>query len=410
MATKANKKQLKFWLGQVHLWGGLVSGIVVLIVSLTGCLFVFEDEIRSITQKKERFVKPQNREKVALEHISGVVAKEFPKKQIEQIRVFADPSRSIIVKLVDVKKDKNNKGAKEEKESKKEAYAFNPYTGQLVGKQDLEHDFMHAVEDMHKTLFLGEIGKWIIKINVVVFLVMLLSGLYLWWPRKKNQRRLAFNLTMQGKFQVVNYSFHNTLGFYFLIPLLLITLTGIWWAIKPVQYATYAALGQKMKEPKKLVSIYQAGMNFSADAAFGSVATQYAGWNEAHINFAKNDTEPLKVNLKYPYEIYKKSNVFEFDQYSGKVLKSELFADYKIADKIKHSNRDLHTGQNFGIFGKLLAFFASLFAASLPITGFLIWYQRKYKTKPVGKRATASVSTASNRPVPMRRPAMKPVS
>lgn len=410
MATKANKKQLKFWLGQIHLWGGLVSGIVVLIVSLTGCMFVFEDEIRSITQKKERFVEPQNTAKVSLEHISGVVAKEFPKKQIEQIRVFADPSRSVIVKLVDVKKDKNKKGVKDEKESKKEAYAFNPYTGQLLGKQDIEHDFMHAVEDMHKTLFLGEIGKWIIKINVVVFLVMLLSGLYLWWPRKKNQRKLAFNLTMKGKFQVVNYSFHNTLGFYFLVPLLLITLTGIWWAIKPVQYATYAALGQKMKEPNKLTSIYQADMNFSADAAFGSVATKYAGWNEAHINFAKNDTEPLKVNLKYPYEIYKKSNVFEFDQYSGRVLKSELFANYNIADKIKHSNRDLHTGQNFGIFGKLLAFFASLFAASLPITGFLIWYQRKYKTKPVGKRATTAVSTASNRLVPMRRPAMKPVS
>lgn len=222
---------------------------------------------------------------------------------------------------------------------------------------------------------------------------------------------MTFNLQLKGKFQIVNYSLHNTLGFYFLLPLMLITLTGIWWAIKPVQNLTYAALGQKMKEPKKLASTFQQGLKFSPDDALASVATQYAGWNEAHINFAKNAKEPVKVNLKYPYEIYKKSNVFEFDQYSGKMLKQELFADYKTADKIKHSNRDLHTGQNFGIIGKLLAFFASLFAASLPITGFLIWYQRTYKTKPSAKRAmSVTQQLPINRPVPIRRPAMKPVS
>ncbi|HAK78435.1 MAG TPA: hypothetical protein DCM71_16355 [Runella sp.] len=411
--SKAKVSNFKKITGQIHLWGGLVSGIVVLVVSLTGCLFVFEDEIRSITQKNERFVEPQNKEKVSFEHIAAVVAKEFPKKQIEQVRVFADPSRSMIVKLIDKKyeKQKKEKASKDEKEPKKEAYAFNPYTGRLLSKHDLEHDFMHAVEDMHKTLFLGETGKWIIKTNVVVFLLMLLSGLYLWWPRKKSQRKMAFNLQLKGKFQIVNYSLHNTLGFYFLLPLMLITLTGIWWAIKPVQNLTYAALGQKMKEPKKLASTFQQGVKFSPDDALASVATQYAGWNEAHINFAKNTKEPLKVNLKYPYEIYKKSNVFEFDQYSGKVLKKELFADYKTADKIKHSNRDLHTGQNFGIIGKLLAFFASLFAASLPITGFLIWYQRTYKTKPSAKRAmSATQQLPINRPVPIRRPTMKPVS
>lgn len=375
MAKKKN--DIKYWLGQIHLWGGLVSGIVVFIVSITGCLFVFEEEIRNLTQKQYRFVEPQKSAKVQLSVLQETVAKEFPGKQIEQIRVFADASRSTIVKLIDAnaKPQKGNK----EKEYKKEAYAFNPYTGILLGRFNLEHDFMHIVEDMHKSLLLGEAGKWIIKVNVVVFFIMLLTGLYLWWPQKKNQRKFAFTINLKSKFQVLNYSLHNVLGFYFLFPLLLITLTGIWWAVKPVQKLTYAVLGEKMKEPKKLNSKYQEGKTFSPDMAFAKVSTQYRGWQEAHINVAKNDKEPVKVNLKYPYEVYKKSNVFEFDQYSGEILKAELYSDYKIADKIKHSNRDLHTGQNFGILGKLLAFISSLFAASLPITGFLIWYQRKYK-------------------------------
>lgn len=369
MAKKNNG--VKYWLGRIHLWGGLVSGIVVFIVSITGCLFVFEEEIRDLTLRQYRFVTPAETAKVPLASIEAQVNKEFPGKQIEQVKVFADPSHSVIVKLVD-SKAKPGKG-------KKEAYGFNPYTGALLGKFNMERDFMHIVEDMHKSLLLEETGKWIIKVNVVVFLVMLLSGLYIWWPRKKNQRKFAFTINFKSKFQVLNYSLHNVLGFYFLLPLFLITLTGIWWAIKPVQKLTYAALGEKLHEPKKLNSKFEPGKKFSPDMAFNQVSTQYAGWQEAHVNFAKDKKEPIKINLKYPYEVYKKSNVFEFDQYSGKILKAELYKDYSIADKIKHSNRDLHTGQNFGFLGKVLAFVASLFSASLPITGFLIWYQRKYK-------------------------------
>lgn len=365
---------VKYWLGRIHLWGGLVSGIVVFIVSITGCLFVFEEEIRDLTLWQYRFVTPAETARVPLATLEALAKKEFPGKQIEQVRVFSDASRASILKLVDA-----NSKARKGKENNKEAYGFNPYTGALLGKYNMEHDFMHLVEDMHKSLLLGETGKWIIKVNVVVFLVMLLSGLYIWWPRKKNQRKFAFAINFKSKFQVLNYSLHNVLGFYFLLPLFLITLTGIWWAIKPVQKLTYAALGEKLHEPKKLSSKFESGKKFSPDMAFNQVSTQYRGWKEAHINFAKDEKEPVKVNLKYPYEVYKKSNVFEFDQYSGKILKAELFENYSTADKIKHSNRDLHTGQNFGLLGKLLAFAASLFSASLPITGFLIWYQRKYK-------------------------------
>ena len=370
-------------LGKIHLWFGLASGIVIVIVSLTGCLYVFEEEIRNFTQHEYRFVAQSKANKVSLAVLAQTIQKEFPNKQIEQLRLFSDPTRSAIAKLVDTKtigKDGLGKKEKEEHEPLKVAYALNPYTGALISNQDLEHDTMHYVEKIHKSLLLGEAGKWIIKANVLIFLAMLLTGLYLWFPSKKNQRKHAFKPKLKGKFQVINYSIHNVLGFYFLLPLLLISLTGIWWAVKPVQKITYAALGETMKEKKKPLSTYQAGAVFSPQQAFATVATAYPGWQEAHINFAKNAKECVRVNLKYPYQFYKKSNEFEFDQYSGKILYTELYANYSVADKIKHSNRDLHTGQNFGVLGKFAAFLASLFAASLPITGFAIWWGRRKKT------------------------------
>ncbi len=50
------RRTLKYWIGQLHLWLGLASGLVVLIVSITGCLFVFQQEIAEALHKKWFFV------------------------------------------------------------------------------------------------------------------------------------------------------------------------------------------------------------------------------------------------------------------------------------------------------------------------------------------------------------------
>lgn len=401
MAKKINKSRVRYWLGQIHLWGGLGSGIVVLIISITGCLYVYEEEIRNFTQREYRRVKPEQTVKASAAFIRENLKTEFPGKDIEQLRLFADPSKPVIARLTDTPYPEK------EGKSRKQAYFVHPYSGKLISRRDFEHDFMHYVEKMHKTLLLGEAGKWIIKVNIVIFLVMLLSGLYLWWPRSKNQRKPAFSLNLKGKFQIVNYSIHNTLGFYFFLPLLLITLTGIWWAVKPVQMWVYAAFGSEMKPKIKIDPALSGGETFTAEMAFDQVAAQYPGWVEAHINFARKPGDPVKVNLRYPYEVYKKHNVFEFDRYSGRLLYSELYADYSVADKIKHANRDLHTGQNYGVLGKLLAFFSSLFAASLPVTGFLIWYRRKYKGRSSYKKSNPPAVAVNRKKsqMPVRHPA-----
>ncbi len=384
---------IKSIFGKLHLWLGLASGIVVFIVSITGCIFVFEKEIRDITQKEYRFVKPQNKEKITFAEVTAIIRQNYPDKKIEQVRIFAEPDKAIIVKL------ENSKG--EKKKESKMAVSVDPYQGTLLGPWNFDNDFLHTVEDLHKTLLLGETGKWIIKFNIVIFLFMIISGLVLWFPRKKNQVKNAFKMKFDAKWQRLNYDFHNVFGFYFTLPLLLITLTGIWWAIKPSQKLVYAVLGDKMHDQKKPGSVVREGKVFLPEQAFETLSARYPGWNEVHVNFPKNKKDLVKINLRYPYDIVKKQNVFEYDQYSGQLLKSELYAEYSAADKVKHANRDLHTGTAFGLPGKILMFLASFFAATLPISGFLIWYQRHYKKKNVkaAVRETAAAAPVRRKPV-----------
>jgi uncharacterized iron-regulated membrane protein len=99
--------------------------------------------------------------------------------------------------------------------------------------------------------------------------------------------------------------------------------------------------------------------------------------------------------MRYPYTIVRQQNVVYFNPYNGEVLKADLFKNYTGYDKIAASNYNLHTGrfQLIGIGSKILYFFAGLIAASLPVTGFMIWLGRKKK-----KKAAATVK--KGRPVP----------
>jgi uncharacterized iron-regulated membrane protein len=85
--------------------------------------------------------------------------------------------------------------------------------------------------------------------------------------------------------------------------------------------------------------------------------------------------------MLYPYQWSRKQNTFFFDASTGQLLRYKLYKDFTNVDIIEASNYDLHTGRFFGFFGKIIAFLASLIAASLPITGFIIWLKKKKKKK-----------------------------
>lgn len=71
----------------------------------------------------------------------------------------------------------------------------------------------------------------------------------------------------------------------------------------------------------------------------------------------------------------------QYDQYTGMLLKTHYFTDQSRGEKLRDLNYDIQTGSILGLPGKILAFIASLIAASLPISGFLIWWGRCKRDK-----------------------------
>ena len=155
----------------LHLWLGLFSGLIVLIVSITGCIYVFVDEIESITKKEFFYVEPQQKEKLSL-HELKLIAEARLGEEVRIMAVYTDPDRSFIG---------NARGGDPEFDYR---IYLNPYTGEVLKVVDMKKDFLNTVVEIHYSLLLGDTGTRMISYAVSVFVILLITGIILWWPKK----------------------------------------------------------------------------------------------------------------------------------------------------------------------------------------------------------------------------------
>lgn len=346
--------------------GGLVSGIVVFVVGITGALFVFEEEGRELLQHKYYHVADMGGERLPVGRLVDSFSVHFPKQKINGIR-FKEQRDAAFVFF-----------------TKNKLVSMNPYTGVVTGVRNPDADFFMVVRKVHTELYMGRVGKQIVRWNVLIFFVMCISGLVLWWPKQKRFFKQAARINFKTKsWKRLNWDLHSVLGFYAVFVLLIISSTGLFFAFDTVKgLAGFITQSPVTKEDKmKVRSKVVAGRQYSLEEAYRYAAAGYPGATEAFITPAPDSTAPIRVQLRYPYAIVRRQNTLFFNQYTGKVLKQDLYIHYTGYDKVARSNYDFHTGriEALGIGSKIIYFLAALMAASLPVTGCMIWLGKRKK-------------------------------
>ena len=371
-------KKINAWL---HLWLGLASGIVVVILSITGCILVFEQEIKSLTSPWLHAERPANARMLPPSALHRSVQKVFPDKQIESVWYHgAHHTAHFSVH-----------------ESDSMVYV-NPYTAEVVAMVDHE-DFFHFIDEGHRHLWMpGKIGRQIVGWSTFVFFLLLISGTILWWPKKwtKASRDQSFKIKWKARFKRVNYDLHNVLGFYSLLLATLMAVTGLImsfsWFGKGVYWLTGGDNGpQQRRQP---VEVSGPAVNTSvqnADLIWHKVVNEIAMYNkdEVIIHFAEKPDEAIYACTDMTKGFWRD---LTFDPLSLELLpnSTKRLGDLKFADQVRKLNFALHVGAIGGLFTKILYFLASLICASLPITGFYIWWGKKRKSakkpKPTAKQ------------------------
>lgn len=357
-------RKFKNTIRNIHLWLGLATGLVVFIISITGALYIFEEEIRDFTQKDFRYVRLQEKPFIGLDKVISGFEKLSPKDELRLIRI-EDALPNATVELT------SKKG---------KVYYFNPYDATLVKKGG--EDWLQVVEHLHTSLLLGKTGKFIIEWSVVIFVLMLITGLILWFPGQMRLLKQSLTIKRKASFKRLNYDLHNVLGFYASFVLLITAFSGLYFAFKEVKNAASFFTGSKLGQGKAIVSAKSTHIDplpLRYNKIYTEAKIKYPG--AISTSFSLRGKGELRLRMIYPYRWARKQNTFFYEAATGSMIRAKLYKDYNGADLIEATNYDLHTGRLFGLPNKILSLVSALVAASLPVTGFMIWWQKRKKRK-----------------------------
>ncbi|WDF67085.1 PepSY-associated TM helix domain-containing protein [Sphingobacterium oryzagri] len=393
--SKSTFRKISEWL---HLWLGLFSGIVVFVVCFTAAIWVFRDEIAYFTMPFNR-VELQNLP-VDRPSIYTAIAQEYldsnhtTEKLVVSAITYREPDESILIEYADSLKHIPHGNIH-----------LNPYTKAFIHDEYFEHSntlqFIYFIRAGHRFFWLPpNIGSPFVGINCLVFLVVLITGIIWWYPKKWNSstRKKSFRIKWRAKWKRLNIDLHNVLGFYTLIFAFILTYTGVYYSFDWFKTSYHTLLGEAK-------TILTAEKPISA----GSMASQIhahpwdAVWEQVYLREGKSDGH---IKIGYPrgngalvYMLYNPIPGKYYGAYTRMFNATTLaenpqkipfgregnmeYDELSAGQKLIRLNFDLHLGTIGGLSTKILACIVSLVCASLPITGFIIWYNRKRKKKKI---------------------------
>jgi uncharacterized iron-regulated membrane protein len=403
----------------IHLYLALAAGLVIMNSCITGAIMVFEDEIDLAIHKERYFVAPAG-QRLPLERLSQVAAKAVPKGKFAAIKVFSDPKRSVELSFVVPEKESKDagKGAGNEKagesgkpgdnergrngadasakNGKKESadkkkggkpgvfVYVNPYTGKVLDVYNKRQSFFFTVERLHRWLLGGpaSIGKVIVGLSTLSFLIITITGIVLWWPKNKKILLQRLKFKTSGSFKRLNHDLHVVSGFYSSIFLLIIIVSGLIMAYTWANKSIFTLTKSSPESSEPPASVFQAGVKaISYDAAIAALNSKLAQAEYFMLRAPKDSTGVYAISLLPEKAIEIAVDTYYIDQYTGKLSGQLLFKDKNTGQMIRSYVKPIHTGAIYGIPSKLFNFILALLTFSFPITGVIMWLNRIKKKK-----------------------------
>ncbi|MGM5631584.1 PepSY-associated TM helix domain-containing protein [Apibacter raozihei] len=402
--NKKNKKGkgiIKKWIKKIHLWFGLFIGILILIISLTGALYVFKDDIENITRKEYIYHREKNIDKKEVlpirkleKLVNAQVREKYP---LHWVNIPIDSQMSYMFYWYE--HNDNAWNYFDEFPLFKLAYV-NPYNGKVLKVYDEKNGFFNIVKMIHWSfLFKMEWGKYLVGIPVILFVLMLISGIILWWPKNKaaRQQRFWFKWKNIKNWKRKNYDLHNILGFYSSIFALVLTITGLFYSFLIVQTFIYTLFsGGKTEYPDFSHIKTSADVEMRTDITLNNIIDKVKelypqshsfSLDLGHPHMDHHEHPNFQVFVKHLAYSYHKNSSLIFDENSGELLHVHNPENKNFGEKVVAANYDIHVGSILGLPTKIIAFIVSLMIASMPITGFLIWRGRNKKNKSKKNKA-----------------------
>lgn len=285
----------KFW-HTIHLWLSIPFGIVFCITCLTGACLIFENEITTLVLGSEVMQAYEDAARQARQQPAAAQS-QHPSRPENAGQQHHGPGRPEGVQRPEGAEPQRGEGRPEHDTAQQQPRQDTPAGAQQARPRRPSLPFFQTMRKLHRWLLDApeergklSVGKVIVGISTLLMVIVIVSGIVLWWP--KNKDMLSKRMQIHTKSGALRFwhDAHIVLGVCAVIFVLLMALTGLTWSF---------------------------------------------GWYRSAFNFIFNNPSH---QLMY----------------------------------------QLHTGSWGGIVSKIIYFVAALIGAMLPLSGYYIWWQKRW--------------------------------
>lgn len=322
-------------------------------MSISGALLVFSDEIETAYESNW----------IAVNNPSGAFSYDASFSRIQksypgwEIRLYEQPriNEALVYDL--------RKGTAMKK------IFVHPINGSILHISDKVQNQLHRrILSLHYTLFAGTAGKTAVFFIGILFLVSLVTGIYIY--RKAIVKVLLFRVRVHRKTgRSLNSSLHRIIGVWTLLFNLLIVITGLFIS------GNIALAALKKTTPAKTNA---AVITSSIDKIKNEINRQYPSFKIHLLRVSANsNTVQLSGNFEDDPVYYGKYySRFYFDGINGQLQKKEWMREQSALKKWQSIVTPLHFGNYGGLLLKFLYCLFGLMPGLLSISGFIIWRKR----------------------------------
>lgn len=365
---------MKRFFYHLHHGLGLIIGALLTLICLTGATMVFEEEWRELASPRMYFVQGEpSGERLSPSAIVERVQTTLTDNTVVGISISADTTRNYILSL--------------QKGNDIKLYV-DPYTAEVVGRREKRDGFFGDVMRLHRFLLdpSKTWGKAIVGYGVLGFILIVISGLVIGLPllmRSRGKRTASHR--SPSTYQ--RYAWlHRSLGIGIALPVLILAITGLNWAFPWWRSGLYGLFGTEYnggkKETKKDPEAPLATIDYRAWSLVAQQLETRHHWRSMTIKDGEAEVaEQAIVGNMRAAELY------QFDASTGQITGHTPYQDQPLHKRLRGWIYTIHTGAWAGWLSKTLTFVVVLLTATLPLTGYYMYWQRRRvrRTRARGK-------------------------
>ncbi len=399
---------------KIHLWLSVPFGIIITLICFSGAMLIFEPEITRAIQNDVYYVKSVKDTPIPMGELMESIKETLPDStSISSVTVFKDPTRTYQVSLT---------------KPRRASVFIDQYSGEITGKYS-RIGFFATMFKLHRWLLDSanphgdgvKVGKTLVGISTLIFVIALISGIVIWWPRARNNFKRSISISFSKGWKSFWKGLHVAGGMYALIFVLAMALTGLTWSFNWYRTAFYAVCGVE-HTPRNISNTVTSdrrtgngGPNGDGESTHsrggrdgerhggerdrrggehrsgGHRHSEFGRWQMVYDELREQNQDAPQITIGQESASVTLGNTgngraadrYSFNRRSGEITLSANYADSNEADKLRGWIYSIHTGSLGGIFTRILWLLSALLGASLPLTGYYIWISHLTKKKKV---------------------------